>query len=50
MTWTELRKTLKELPESQMIELLKMNRTAEIGWGYGDCVHDTVGELEHHLA
>lgn len=30
--------------------LLKMDRTADIGWGYGDCVHDTVGELENQLA
>jgi len=26
--------------------LLKMSRTADIGWGYGDFVHDTVGDLE----
>lgn len=29
--------------------LLKMNRTADIGWGYGDFVYDTVGELETEL-
>lgn len=29
--------------------LLKMNRTADIGWGYGDFVHDTVAELEDML-
>ena len=27
--------------------LLKMNRTADIGWGYGDFVHETVAELEN---
>jgi hypothetical protein len=26
--------------------LQKMNRTADIGWGYGDFVHDTFAELE----
>ncbi len=26
--------------------LQKMNRTAEIGWGYGDFVHETFSELE----
>jgi hypothetical protein len=30
--------------------LLKMNRTAEIGWGYGDFVHDTVGDLEQEFS
>jgi hypothetical protein len=30
--------------------LLKMNRTADIGWGYGDLVHDIVAELEATLA
>jgi hypothetical protein len=29
--------------------LLKMNRTADIGWGYGDFIHETVGELEQML-
>jgi hypothetical protein len=28
---------------------MQMNRTADIGWGYGDFVHDTVGELEEML-
>lgn len=30
--------------------LLQMNRTADIGWGYGDFVRETVGELEAKLA
>jgi hypothetical protein len=29
--------------------LMKMNRTADIGWGYGDFVHQTVRELEQLL-
>lgn len=38
--------TRRELYDRFRSRLLKMNRTAEIGWGYGDFVHDTVAELE----
>jgi hypothetical protein len=39
----------RELYDLFRPRLLKMNRTAEIGWGYGDAVHDTVKELEQML-
>jgi hypothetical protein len=39
----------RELYDRFRPRLLKMNRTADIGWGYGDFVHDTVGELEEML-
>lgn len=39
----------RELYDRFRPRLLKMNRTADIGWGYGDFVHDTVGELEAML-
>lgn len=47
---------LKKAPASHEIyerfrpRLLQMNRTADIGWGYGDAVHDTVRDLENELA
>lgn len=46
---------IKESPARQELynhfrqRLIKMNRTAEIGWGYGDFVHETVEELEAML-
>lgn len=36
----------RELYDRFRNRLLKINRTSDIGWGYGDFVHDTVGELE----
>jgi hypothetical protein len=30
--------------------LMKIRRTSDIGWGYGDFIQDTVGELEELLA
>jgi hypothetical protein len=39
----------RELYERFRPRLLQMNRTAEIGWGYGDFIHDTVDELEEML-
>ena len=39
----------RELYDRFRPRLLKMNRTADIGWGYGDFVHDTVVELEELL-
>ncbi len=39
----------RELYDRFRNRLLKMNHTADIGWGYGDFVHDTVGELETEL-
>jgi hypothetical protein len=38
-----------ELYERFRPRLLQMDKTADIGWGYGDAVHDTVGELENNL-
>ena len=29
--------------------LMEMNRTADIGWGYGDFVRETVDELEEMM-
>ncbi len=48
---TELKKSpaRHELYARFRERLLRMNRTANIGWGYGDFVHDTVGELEAAL-
>lgn len=39
----------RELYDRFRTRLLKMNRTADIGWGYGDFVHDICGELEEML-
>lgn len=39
----------RELYDRFRPRLLKMNRTADIGWGYGDFVHDTFAELEEML-
>lgn len=39
----------RELYERFRPRLLKMNRSADIGWGYGDFVHDTFNELEEML-
>jgi hypothetical protein len=39
----------RELYERFRPRLLQMNRTAEIGWGYGDFIHDTFDELEEML-
>lgn len=39
----------RELYDRFRPRLMKMNRTADIGWGYGDFVHETVGELEEML-
>ena len=38
-----------ELYKNFRPRLLEMNRTADIGWGYGDIVHETVAELEEML-
>jgi hypothetical protein len=43
---------LKDNPASRELyaffrpRLMKMNRSADIGWGYGDFIHTTVSELE----
>jgi len=39
----------RELYDRFRGRLLKINRTADIGWGYGEFIHDTVGELEAEL-
>ena len=39
----------RELYDRFRPRLMEMNRTADIGWGYGDFVHDTVDELEEML-
>lgn len=39
----------RELYDRFRPRLLKMNRTADIGWGYGDFVHNTFAELEKML-
>ncbi|MFZ5912380.1 MAG: hypothetical protein ACOYYU_20435 [Chloroflexota bacterium] len=39
----------RELYDRFRARLLKMNRTADIGWGYGDFIHETVDELEAML-
>jgi hypothetical protein len=39
----------RDLYERFRPRLLKMNRTADIGWGYGDFIHETIGELEQML-
>jgi hypothetical protein len=39
----------RELYERFRPRLLKMSRTADIGWGYGDFVQETVAELEKLL-
>ena len=39
----------RELYSQFRTRLLKMGRTADIGWGYGDAVRDTVNELEQML-
>ena len=39
----------RELYDRFRPRLMEMNHTADIGWGYGDFVHDTVGELEEML-
>lgn len=39
----------RELYDRFRLRLLKMNRTADIGWGYGDFVHNTFAELEKML-
>ena len=36
----------RELYDRFRQRLLNMNSTADIGWGYGDFVHKTIGELE----
>ena len=41
--------TCRELYAYFRPRLFKMNRTADIGWGYGDCIHTTVNELEQLL-
>ena len=38
--------TARELYAFFRPRLLKMNRSADIGWGYGDFIHATVDELE----
>jgi len=44
----ELKKSpaCRELYDGFRPRLMRMNRTADIGWGYGDFVHETIGELE----
>jgi len=39
----------RELYSQFRTRLLKMGSTADIGWGYGDAVRDTVNELEQML-
>jgi hypothetical protein len=39
-----------ELYEQFRPRLMRMRRTSDIGWGYGDFVQDTMGELEELLA